>query len=293
MTDDTLMNRPDRGRTGATSAIPAWAAPRRPWLALMLSLLATGTGQVYNGQWRKGAFFFLVETIIGLGLMLAMGTFCGLVAAGSVLILVSFVVAADAYRTARTGRYVPTRLNRWWVYVLIVALNVGVGLSMEGVFKDRCFQNYKIPSESMVPTLRVGDHLMAEQFGPDAVINRGDVVIFIEAQSGRHFVKRVIALPGETVRMNDKAVFVNGRRLDEPYAHHTSREMEPGRDSFPALSLGPRSYFLMGDNREQSYDSRWLGSVQREAIVGRALYLYFPGDAGEDGWFARLGERIR
>jgi signal peptidase I len=264
---------------------------RRPWLAVLLSLAATGVGQLYNGQWRKGACFLAGEVILALVLIPALGFFAGLVLTGCVLVAYNIVAAVDAYRCARRGGYVPTLFNRWWAYALAVVISAAAGAGVGGALKPRFYQNFKVPSVSMRPVLRVGDHFMAARLRPDSPIGRGQVMVFIEPGGGRHFVKRVVGLPGETVRIEERRVFVNGQPLDEPYARHSG-----GSASTPAfggpLRLGPDQYFLMGDNRDKSYDSRWFGPVARERIVARALYVYFPGPSG-DGWAARFGETVR
>ncbi|WP_285907511.1 signal peptidase I [Pseudodesulfovibrio pelocollis] len=266
---------------------------RRPWLAALLSLIATGAGQLYNGQWRKGLAFFSAEVAAALILIPIMDTFAGLATAMAGLLAFNLLAAAEAYRTARRGGLRLTRLNRWWVYILAVLLSSGVGVAGERMVKSRFFQNFQVPSGSMEPTLLVGDRFMSARLKPDDAIRRADVVVFVDEASGQHFVKRVVALPGETVRIDARQVFVDDRALAEPYARHVGRSMVPGRDSFRPLRLGPGEYFLLGDNRERSHDSRWLGPVQRERIVTRALYIYLPGAADDRGWSARLGEPVR
>ena len=143
----------------------------------------------------------------------------------------------------------------------------------------------------MQPALRVGDRFLAARLRPDSPIGRGQVVVFIEPGGGRHFVKRVVGLPGETVRVEGRQVLVDGQPLDEPYAHHTGGSAPHPADG-RSLRLGPEQYFLMGDNRDKSHDSRWFGPVERGRIVARALYVYFPGTSGEE-WVSRFGEAVR
>ncbi|ADU63447.1 MAG: signal peptidase I [Pseudodesulfovibrio sp.] len=264
---------------------------RRPWLAALLSLMATGVGQLYNGQWRKGACFLAGEVVLALALIPALRTFAGLVLAGGVLATYNIAAAVDAYRCARRGGYVPTRFNRWWAYALAVGISAAAGAGVEGALKAQFYQNFKVPSVSMQPALRVGDRFLAARLRPDSPIGRGQVVVFIEPGGGRHFVKRVVGLPGETVRVEGREVVVNGQRLDEPYARHTGGSTPHLADGGP-LRLGPDQYFLMGDNRDKSYDSRWLGPVPRERIMARALYVYYPGPSGA-GWASRFGETVR
>lgn len=275
----------------ATMASGVSGRRRRPWLAALLSLMVIGVGQLYNGQWRKGACFLAGEVVLALALIPALGSFAGLVLAGGVLVAYTLVAAAEAYGSARRGGYVPTRFNRWWAYALAVAVSAAAGAGVEGALKARFYQNFKVPSESMQPVLRVGDRFLAARLRPGSPIGRGQVVVFIEPGGGRHFVKRVVGLPGETVRVEGRQVLVNGQPLDEPYARHTGGSVLKLASGGP-LRLGPAQYYLMGDNRDKSYDSRWFGPVARERIVARALYVYFPGPSGEE-WVSRFGDPVR
>lgn len=267
---------------------------RKPWLAALLSFVTTGLGQFYNGQWKKGLGFFVVETVLGLWAVLSMGSFKGLVYGVAILLTANIFVAAEAYISARRiGEYSLKRSNRWWVYALLIIANVVVGSSVDFVVSGRLHQSFKIPSESMLQTLQVGDHLMAGILDKDDTVQRGEIIVFDDPNSGRHFVKRVIGLPGETIEMRDKIVFINGVRLDEPYTQHTKSDIQPMRDWFPPYRLGPEEYFMLGDNRDASYDSRWLGPIKRDSLMARVKYLYFPGNVGSEDWFYRWGMEIR
>jgi len=270
-------------------------APRKPWLAVLLSLIATGVGQVYNGQWKKGILFFLVESGVALLMVPTFGHFWGLL--GCVLILLGFnlYVIGDAFVSARKAHdYTVKTCNKMWVYALVICAGLVIGASVEGVIKGYFFQSFKIPSRSMISTFQVGDHFMSEILDSDDVIKRGDIVVFLFPEDeSKHFVKRVIGLPGDTLRIQDKVVLVDGQALDEPYVQHIKVGNQPDRDDLGPLVIGPDEYFLMGDNREASYDSRWFGPVQRSAMVARAKYLYFPGDISSDDWLDRLGMELR
>jgi signal peptidase I len=184
-------------------------------------------------------------------------------------------------------------------------------------------QPFRIPSASMEPTLLVGDFLLVEKqvgfevashwFPPAGEIHRGDVVIFhFPVDASLHLVKRVIGLPGDHLRMRDGHVYIDGIALHEPYAVYRSVAPDSYRDEFPMLvnadpgvdsrwwiqmhtlvahgelTVPPDSYFVLGDNRNDSEDSRYWGLVPRAAIVGKPLLVYFslnepdsvPGRAG-------------
>jgi signal peptidase I len=183
-------------------------------------------------------------------------------------------------------------------------------------------QAFKIPSQSMEPTLLVGDHLLVNKFIfggrdhwydsllPYRAIHRGDVIVFkFPFQDHPHYVKRVIGLPGDRVKIVDQKVYVNGEKLDEPYAYHDpAAAYDPFLYNFPPanhdellsnmqpewasqifnfthdgeVTVPPNHYFAMGDNRDHSWDSRYWGFVDREAIMGRPVVIYWSVLSSED-----------
>src|SRR5579862_737227 len=201
-------------------------------------------------------------------------------------------------------------------------------------------QAFKIPSQSMEPTLLVGDHLLVNKFlfsgrghWYDAVlpyrdVRRRDVIVFkFPFQDHPHYVKRVIGMPGDRIKMVDQQVYVNGQKLDEPYAvHDASAPYDPFLFNFPPanpdellsnmqpewsneisshvengeLVVPPGRYFAMGDNRDHSWDSRYWGFVDRDAIMGRPLVIYWSvqgthdeaADQNLNGWFLNTLDTI-
>ncbi|HKY31620.1 MAG TPA: signal peptidase I [Candidatus Polarisedimenticolia bacterium] len=158
------------------------------------------------------------------------------------------------------------------------------------------FEAYRIPTPSMERSLMVGDHILVDKFAlaprldfeggllPIRDVRRGDVVIFkFENEAEKDFVKRVVGLPGDEVKVQDKALWVNGKKLVEPYARHDDPETLRERDFLAAVTVPPGHYFVMGDNRDNSADSRELGFVPRSRIRGRALFVYWSVDSAEGG----------
>jgi signal peptidase I len=160
-------------------------------------------------------------------------------------------------------------------------------------------QAFKIPSGSMIPTLKIGDHILVNKFiygihipfTDDTVFamtlpKRGDVIVFkYPEDETKDFIKRVIGMPGDTIMIEDKRVSVNGQALKEPYVIHQDPLTLP-RGSQPRDYLGPivvpeGDYFVMGDNRDQSLDSRYWGFVKTDKIEGRAFRIYWSCDAKE------------
>jgi signal peptidase I len=160
-------------------------------------------------------------------------------------------------------------------------------------------QAFKIPSGSMEPNLLIGDHLLVNKFvsAPtrtaveDAVlpiepIHRGDIIVFKAPRTPeRDLIKRTIGLPGETIEVRGRRVLVNGKPLDEPYAHFMLNDADIGerdpRRNFGPFTVPPGHYFMMGDNRDNSEDSRFWGAMPREYVKGKALFLYMSFGQGE------------
>jgi signal peptidase I len=179
-------------------------------------------------------------------------------------------------------------------------------------------QAFQIPSPSMENTLLVGDYLLVNKlcyggggvgnlFMPYRKVQRGDIVVFhYPVNPAQHFVKRVIGVPGDRVRMVNKRVYVNGVLVSEPYVRYSRPADDLFRDSFPRLDVAPGEtadwwmmlrklvedgqlivpeghYFVMGDNRDNSYDSRYWGFVPQGNIIGRPLVIYWSvrGDEGD------------
>jgi signal peptidase I len=145
------------------------------------------------------------------------------------------------------------------------------------LFRHFVAEAFYIPSESMQPTLMVGDRLYVEklsyQFGD---IQHGDIIVFTPPPSAKvpadedHLIKRVIALPGDTVKVESGIVYVNDKALDEPY------EAERPTMDYKPFTVPPDQVFVMGDNRNNSYDSRFWGTVPRENVIGKAFVRYYP-----------------
>jgi signal peptidase I len=161
-------------------------------------------------------------------------------------------------------------------------------------------QAFKIPSGSMEPNLLIGDHLLVNKFVsaptltgledtvlPIDSVKRGDIIVFKHPRTpDRDLIKRTIGLPGETIELRDRRVYVDGKPLDEPYAHYLVNDVadiSPGdvRRNFGPVTIPPGHYFMMGDNRDNSEDSRFWGTLPRDHVKGKALFLYVSFGAGE------------
>ena len=184
-------------------------------------------------------------------------------------------------------------------------------------------QAFKIPTGSMEENLLVGDYLLVNKFVfsptasalermlmPIRTIRRGDIVVFkYPVEPDRDFIKRVIGLPGETLEVREKKVYVNGAPLVEPYTQVLQEAATPSsfnevtsnevtsfdvRDRYGPVTVPPNQYFVMGDNRDNSQDSRYWGFLPRENVKGKALLLYWSYEAEpEDYQQAGPGAMVR
>jgi signal peptidase I len=177
-------------------------------------------------------------------------------------------------------------------------------------------QAFKIPTGSMENNLLVGDHLLVNKFvfAPTAStveqkllpidpIRRGDVVVFkYPEEPDRDFIKRVIGLPGETLELRRKVVYINGKPLNEPYVHFLVPPAAEGqetasydvRERYGPVTVPPDHYFVMGDNRDNSQDSRYWGFLPRTYVKGQALMVYWSYEAErEDYQEEGLGATLR
>ncbi len=178
-------------------------------------------------------------------------------------------------------------------------------------------QAFVIPTGSMEDTLLVGDHLLVDKldFAPAGAVtknllpysepHRGDIIVFrYPVDIKQTFVKRVMGVPGDRIHLNNKRVYLNGHLLDEPYAVHKLDYIDSYRDNFPTepntpiyppaqqmlehnvvsgdVVVPPGYFFAMGDNRDQSLDSRYWGFVPRENIIGKPLVIYWSYDANTE-----------
>jgi signal peptidase I len=180
-------------------------------------------------------------------------------------------------------------------------------------------QAFIVPTPSMDKTVMVGDHLLVDKLSyapsdsfskhllPYTEPKRGDVIVFrYPMDISQNYVKRCMGLPGDHLKVVDKELWLNGHKLVEPYVQHVFPRIEPYRDNFPSEPYGPvydrarkmltdnvvngevvvpeGFYFAMGDNRDNSLDSRYWGFVPRENIIGKPLVIFWSYDAPTEDW---------
>jgi len=247
-----------------------------PWLAVFLSrLVFPGVGHLYLGRVWAGLLILLGFTaiLVLVGMVEGAALIADLMAAAALALACLLAYRAAPVRRETTGRTIV-------VMTLLIGGFTLAGATLQGLFRARVIQAFRISSESMSPTLRVGDRLFVSKAG-GYVPSRGDVVVLrYPPDPAKDFIERVVALPGDTLELRDRVVIVNGSPQDDSHAVHLDPTILPAgesrRDNLGPIVLGPREYFVMGDNRENSNDSRFWGTVERSLIRGRAFKIYWP-----------------
>jgi signal peptidase I len=275
---------------------------RRWWLAGLLSYILPGLGQVYNGQVLKGLFFNFIFTLWG-GIVFTL-TFYTVkqemtgfkISLLFLALLVSFAahlcVIIESIWTARKKdlEYLPKIYNKWYIYLAVVVITLMIDHSVATAVKENVIKPYQIVSGSMEPSLQAGDFILSNQIyfsthNPE----RGDIILFkYPVDEKTDFIKRIIGVPGDTIEIRNKQVWINSKKLEEPYVQHTDStfltQFESVRDSFGPFLVSPNCYFVMGDDRDTSLDSRHWGTVKRHQIKGKLSFIYFSLDGTIPAW---------
>jgi len=196
---------------------------------------------------------------------------------------------------------------RWQTMLKEYAEALIVALILAFFIRSFVVQAFKIPSGSMLQTLQIGDHLLVTKFAYGVKIpftnimvferegpERGDVIVFdFPEDPSKDFIKRVVAVPGDVIEIREKRVFLNGEELSEPYIQHVDASTSvPRRDNFGPVMVPENKYFVMGDNRDESYDSRFWGFVERNTIAGKALILYWSWENLTNIRWERIGQMV-
>jgi signal peptidase I len=192
------------------------------------------------------------------------------------------------------------KLLREYTEAIIIALIAAL------IIRAFVIQAFKIPSGSMEKTLLIGDHILVNKFIYGTTIpfsdnrilvfkkpERGDIIVFKYPENPKKdFIKRVVATGGDTIESKDKVIYINGEKIDEPYAQHTDSVIMPHgigeRDNFGPLTVPENKFFVMGDNRDQSHDSRFWGLVDLDEIKGEALIIYWSWNSDDPGLFNKI-----
>lgn len=258
--------------------------------AVISNILVPGLGQVSCGKIKRGIFIFIASLLlIPICLIIITRPFPPFNIVISAFLYVGFIIfiIVDAIRIAKNPEN-SLKVKPIIGYLILIAIwqvhsNI-VYPFISGIIKRDFFQAYKIPSESMIPTLLVGDHLLVDKhIYKTHEPNRGDIVILPSPDKPeKDFVRRIVALGGETLEIKAKRIYINGKLLQEDYAYHTDPYIFPAeqnrRDYLSPTTVPMDSFFVMGDNRDVAYDSRFWGFVKKTSIKAKIINLYWSWD---------------
>jgi signal peptidase I len=280
--------------------------PRRPWIAAILSFIMPGLGQAYSGMLPRGLIWMLlcgISSVAGLLILSHPTAYSWTLgcAAGLAQVAIWIAGAIDSYRCASRCKadYELKDYNRWHVYVLLLLMGTGSLLSYALDVRVYLIQPFMVPSASMYPTISPRDHIVAVKNAyRNSDPRRGDLVLFTNPNDRREFwIKRVIALAGDTVAVKDGNLYVNDVKLSlesigpGTVAGTTGQifsevnngakyrifisQGHPAPD-FPETTVPKNECFVMGDNRNEARDSRYVGPIPIIGILGKFEYRYWP-----------------
>jgi signal peptidase I len=267
--------------------------PRKWLIACLLSFFGTGLGQVYNGQALKGLLFFMLLPLLlyipfGIALFYC-DTFSlwPLILIAPIALTILFYLAAliDSILTAQklSNQYEPKWYNRLTIYVALCPLIYAGYGTIAALVRTHICQAFTVPLSSMKPTVFLGDYIIVDRRPSAHNPQRGDIIVFhYPLDLEKLFIKRVVAIGGDTVEIRDKVLLLNGERVKEAYVIHTDSHIISGsvrpRDNIGPLKVPVNAYFVLGDNRDESFDSRFWGFVEKSKVVGIVRTIYWSWD---------------
>ncbi|OPY72582.1 MAG: Signal peptidase I P [Syntrophorhabdus sp. PtaU1.Bin058] len=277
--------------------------PRKRWIAGLLSLVQPGLGQIYNGQLRKAIVIYILPLLLIPIMILCLNVRLVKVCLPALVILaVTYYLWAiiDAIRTAGklSSEYYPKRYNMLITYVGIYLLGMVIFSITSGGIRSHFIQAFTIPASSMEPTILVGDRILVDRREQARNPRRGDLIVFeYPGDVSKYFMKRVVAIGGDTVEIRDKQLIVNGNPMKEPYVIYGDRDVLPAgqspRDNLGSFIIPADNCFVLGDNRDRSLDSRFFGVVHKSRIKGtvKSIYWSWDGKKGSVRW-ERIGRDV-
>jgi signal peptidase I len=268
-------------------------------LAFIAGMAGIGLGYVYVGKLRLGAttiaaFCLAVGFFAWTRLIVQSATMLWLVAA--LLLAIALIALIHPVIVAARTREVPAkRYNRWWVYLI---WSLGTCLIGPAVYFSRAtvfgYETFRVASSAMSPTLETGELFLADSWRyHNHAVMVGDIVVFERpANPGVKYIKRVVAVAGDSIELRNGGLYRNGQAIREDYLH---APMPFGRTSGNvALStLGPGLFYVLGDYRDNSLDSRQWGPFPTASLRGRVAYIWLSRDSDGRLKWKRIGTRLR
>jgi len=255
---------------------------KRHLLAALFSAIVPGAGQLFLGQRRKGTILLLIlaAVLIGFWPLRLLRFYSGLILLSCVWTALYLYAACSAHlaRNVQAG----ARPSKWWLVGVLPLTVLTLGLLGRTVTRAAGFRSFSIPSTSMEKTILQGDTIVADmRYYDSRRPYRREAIIFL--RDGTFYVKRVVGIGGDSIQGKDNKLFVNGKEEDEPYVEHIGQQTEDWLTNFGPITIPNGTYFVLGDNRDFSFDSRAtdFGLVNDSSVVGKPLYVYASGRAGK------------
>jgi signal peptidase I len=247
---------------------------RMPFLAAFLSLIVSGLGQIYNGQLSKGIILWFISFLVSLSILIKFPrSYQGLMVLLAIKLVVILIIIGDAFWSALRKKEVQLKsYNKWSYYLFIVIFNLVISMGFSQYIETSFPYKFKlIQTLAMEPTILRGERFVIDVSSyNDAKPHRGDIVLLQYPKNSGfplgQFIGRVIGRPGEKIEGKEGVIYINNKAINEPYVQLKSV------DSFEPIILPPNKYFIMGDNRSFSMDSRYRGPVDVKSIYGKYLY---------------------
>jgi len=273
--------------------------PRKPMIAGLFTLFTIGLGHLYFGKIKKGVILFFGGQLF---IVIISSSFFFYTPVGPIIAIIagiSYLVycIVDSVKGAKPHKlsYSLKQYNRWYIYLLYwLVASFFIQPIVEIAVKSNITKVYKIPSGAMMETLQIGDYIIADRFTyKTSEPRRGDIVVFpFPEDPSKDFIKRIVGMGGDTVEIKNKQVFINGDPYQEHYKVNNDSNVFPKdvqpRDNFGPVKIPEDSLFVMGDNRDNSYDSRFWGFVKKSSIKGKAINICWS-------WvrWNRIGQEIK
>jgi len=280
--------------------------PRKPWIAFMLSIFTPGLGQVYNGQFKKGIFLgvFWLTILLMFGFSSILKNFYGLfISFGLYVLLYLYIIGDSIFVALNHKSYVPPKYDRWYTYLGITISIMAISYIVDFP-KNLGIRTFKLSSAGNAPTIEEGDWIVVDMEAyQDNTPQYGDLVTYIPKDGG-FWMFRVVGLPNDQIKVRNNVVIVNANKcetihvkdttllqdtfklptselievLPNGHKHHFYKQKYPyisEKANIKMMSIPRDCYFVMGDNRDNAFDSRYHGCVKRKDIVGKVLYSYW------------------
>ncbi|MGE5412438.1 MAG: signal peptidase I [Clostridiales bacterium] len=254
-----------------------------PVLAAILSIIAPGLGQIYNGQLKKGLYLFTTTYFLYIVLVAVfkiLSTFTGAVlfafiSMSWVLFLATYAVTISIKRKEKEIK----PFNKWYFYIGFLLINTLVSFACTRIVKHNYFRSFGTPTSGMEPAIHTGDYFVADMSDSRFYVKPGDIIIFKSALNPDIlYTKRCIAVGGQRIMFDELNIWVDGQKVKSGIQNSVVYSDSYNQELHTRSYLIPKdTYFVLGDNYFNSLDSRHYGVVHAAQIMGKPLYIYWSG----------------